>query len=45
MKRAWMAISIVILVAAPVGCKKAEPPISIVKKSRMRDLAICLKQV
>jgi hypothetical protein len=32
MKRAWMAGSILILVAGFVGCKKAEPPSTIVKK-------------
>ena len=32
MKRAWMAVSILVLAVAPVGCKKAEPPSTIVKK-------------
>jgi hypothetical protein len=32
MKRAWMAVSILVLVAGFVGCKKAEPPSTIVKK-------------
>ena len=32
MKRAWMAVSILVLVGASVGCKKAEPPSPIVKK-------------
>ncbi len=32
MKRAWMAVSILVLVGAPMGCKKAEPPSPIVKK-------------
>ncbi len=33
MKRAWMAVSILVLVGAPVGCnKKAEPPSPIVKR-------------
>jgi len=32
MKRAWMAVSILVLVAGFVGCKKAELPSSIVKK-------------
>jgi hypothetical protein len=32
MKRAWMAGSILVLVAGFVGCKKAEPPSTIVKK-------------
>jgi hypothetical protein len=32
MKRAWMAVSILVLVAGFVGCKKAEPPSPIVKK-------------
>jgi hypothetical protein len=32
MKRAWMAGSILVLVAGFVGCKKAEPPSAIVKK-------------
>ena len=32
MKRAWMAVSILVLVVAPMGCKKAEPQSPIVKK-------------
>jgi hypothetical protein len=32
MKRTWMAVSILVLAVAPVGCKKAEPPSPIVKK-------------
>ena len=32
MKRAWMVVSILVLVGAPVGCKKAEPPSPIVKR-------------
>jgi len=32
MKRAWMAVSILVLVAGFAGCKKAEPPSPIVKK-------------
>ena len=32
MKRAWMAVSILVLVAGFAGCKKAEPPSTIVKK-------------
>ena len=32
MKRAWMAVSILVLVSGFVGCKKAEPPSTIVKK-------------
>ena len=32
MKRAWMAVSILVLAAGFVGCKKAEPPSTIVKK-------------
>jgi hypothetical protein len=31
MKRAWMALSILVLVVGFVGCKKAEPPSPIVK--------------
>jgi len=31
MKRTWMAVSILVLVGAPMGCKKAEPPSPIVK--------------
>ncbi len=31
MKRAWMAVSILVLVVGFVGCKKAEPPSPIVK--------------
>jgi len=32
MKRAWMAVPIVVVVGAAAGCKKAEPPSPIVKK-------------
>ena len=32
MKRTWMAVSILVTVSALVGCKKAEPPSTIVKK-------------
>jgi hypothetical protein len=32
MKRAWMAVPILVVVWAPAGCKKAEPPSPIVKK-------------
>jgi hypothetical protein len=32
MKRAWMAVSILVLAVADVGCKKAEPPSPIVKR-------------
>src|SRR5260221_3035124 len=32
MRRAWMTVSILTFVGAPVGCKKAEPPSPIVKK-------------
>jgi hypothetical protein len=32
MKRAWMAVSILVIVGAPAGCNKAEPPSPIVKK-------------
>ena len=31
MKRTWMAVSILVLTVAPVGCKKAEPPSPIVR--------------
>jgi hypothetical protein len=34
MKRAWMAVSILVLAAGFVGCKKAEPPSPIVKKGQ-----------
>jgi hypothetical protein len=32
MKRAWMAVSLLVFAVAVVGCKKAEPPSPIVKK-------------
>ena len=32
MKRAWMAVSILVFGSGFVGCKKAEPPSTIVKK-------------
>ena len=32
MKRSWMAVPILVLVGAAVGCKKAEPPSPIVQK-------------
>ena len=32
MKRAWMAVSILVFASGFVGCKKAEPPSAIVKK-------------
>ncbi len=32
MKRPWMAVPILVVVGAAVGCKKAEPPSPIVKK-------------
>jgi hypothetical protein len=32
MKRAWMAVPILVVIGAPAGCKKAEPPSPIVKK-------------
>ena len=32
MKRAWMAVSILVFASGFVGCKKAEPPSRIVKK-------------
>ena len=32
MKRAWMTVPVLVLVGAPQGCKKAEPPSPIVKK-------------
>ena len=32
MKRAWMAVSILVFASGFVGCKKAEPPSLIVKK-------------
>src|SRR5258708_2020016 len=32
MKRAWMAVSILVLAGAPMGCRKVEPPSPIVKR-------------
>src|ERR1700724_4314183 len=32
MKRAWIAVSILVFASGFVGCKKAEPPSTIVKK-------------